>query len=160
MATTSHNMRTLIVFILSGMSAFAADITGTVVLPNGQPAAGAQVALTVSGYQLELVNAKLEGDSRELVIADQDGQFSLPLIQYANGIVAVSENGYAELGIQEFVNGSKIVLQPWGRIEGVLHIGTRIGTNEAVSYTHLDVYKRQPDNCLKPLFSPFGDGSA
>jgi hypothetical protein len=132
MATTSHNMRTLIVFILSGMSAFAADITGTVVLPNGQPAAGAQVALTVSGYQLELVNAKLEGDSRELVIADQDGQFSLPLIQYANGIVAVSENGYAELGIQEFVNGSKIVLQPWGRIEGVLHIGTRIGTNEEV----------------------------
>src|SRR5664279_2744777 len=125
-------MKTLIVFILSGISVFAADIIGTVLLPNGQPAVGAQVALTSSAYSVELNHTKLEGNLKELVIADKDGHFSLPSIQHANGIVAVSENGYAELGIQEFVNGSKIVLQPWGRIEGVLRIGTRLGTNEEV----------------------------
>src|ERR1019366_7953630 len=123
---TSHAMRVLIVWVLSSITVFAADITGTVLLPNGQPAVGAQVALAVSGYQLELDQAKLveaSGHSEVLVIADQDGHFTLPSTHYANGIVAVNENGYAELGIQEFVNGSKIVLQPWGRIDGVLRIG-------------------------------------
>jgi hypothetical protein len=49
------------------------------------------------------------------------------------GIVALNENGYAEVGVREFENGSKITLQPWGRIEGVLRIGARLGTNEEVS---------------------------
>ena len=133
---TSQAMRVLIVWVLSSITVFAADITGTVLLPNGQPAVGAQVALAVSGYQLELDQAKLveaSGHSEVLVIADQDGHFTLPSTQYANGIVAVNENGYAELGIQEFVNGSKIVLQPWGRIDGGLRIGTRLGANEEVA---------------------------
>ncbi len=129
-------MRTLIVWTLSGMAAFAGDITGTVLLPNGQPAAGAQVALTVPGYQLELDQAKLREDSRHpgaLVIAGPDGRFSLPSTQNADGIVAANQDGYAELRMQEFTNGATITLQRWGRIEGVLRIGTRLGTYEEVT---------------------------
>lgn len=126
----------LLLICQCSFSAFATDITGTVLLPNGQPAAGAQVALTVPGYQLELDQAKLREDSRHnevLVTADRDGRFVLPSTQLADGIVSVDENGYAELGMQEFENGSNIKLQPWGRIEGVLRIGTRLGTNEQVT---------------------------
>jgi len=108
-------------------------INGTVLLPNGRPAAGAQVALTATGYQLELNHAELIGNTSLVVIADRDGRFSLPPKQSALGIVALNENGYAEVGVREFENGSKITLQPWGRIEGVLRIGARLGTNEEVS---------------------------
>ncbi|MGA3144294.1 MAG: carboxypeptidase-like regulatory domain-containing protein, partial [Verrucomicrobiota bacterium] len=109
-------MRVLIVWVLSSITVFAADITGTVLLPNGQPAVGAQVALAVSGYQLELDQAKLveaSGHGEVLVTADRDGHFILPSAEYAEGIVAVSENGYAELEMHEFTNSLKIMLQPW-----------------------------------------------
>ena len=129
-------MRVLIVWVLSSIGVFAADITGTVLLPNGQPAVGAQVALGVSGYQLELDQAKLveaSGHGEVLVTTDRDGHFILPSAKNAEGVVAVSENGYAELEMHEFTNSLKIMLQPWGRIEGVLRIGTRLGTNEEVA---------------------------
>jgi hypothetical protein len=115
-----------------GFSLSAVEIEGTVVLPGGKPAAGAQVAMTAPGHQLELGYARLEGNLQLVVIADQEGHFHFSPVPYADGIVAVNENGYAERGLQDYTNGSKLTLQPWGRIEGVLRIGTRLGTNEEV----------------------------
>jgi hypothetical protein len=113
-------------------SAFAADITGTVLLPNGQPAAGAQVALAVPNYPLYLLHAKMQlggGSKDTLVLADERGHFSLPTNESAWAIVAMNEAGCAQVEKRDFENGSRIMLQPWARIEGILRIGTGVGTN-------------------------------
>lgn len=113
---------------------------GTVLLPNGQPAAGAQVALEVSTYNWAMVShAKLIwgwGAGIETatlpVEADEDGRIFFPPTADVVAIVAVHEQGYVRVGLKEFENRSKIALQPWGRIEGVLRLGTQPGTNELV----------------------------
>ena len=100
------------------------------------------MALAVQGSQLGLDHAKLISDSRHvdvLVIADREGRFSLPPNQQPSGIVAVEESGYAEFRMDQFKNGSKIVLQPWGRVEGVLRVGSQPGANEEL---HLAVFDR------------------
>jgi len=140
--------------LLAACQAAPAEITGTVLLPDGQPAVGAQVGLVVSdsNFTLNLGHAKLEGNSTVLVVADRDGHFSLPSMPHTLGIIAVSEFGYAKfdlntIGMQELDGGSKIVLQPWGRIEGVLRIGTRLGTNEEVTLVNFNennIYHNSP----------------
>jgi hypothetical protein len=44
----------------------------------------------------------------------------------------VHEQGYAQVPLTKFVAAPEIALEAWGRIEGTLHIGRRIGTNEQV----------------------------
>jgi len=116
-------------------SAFAADITGTVLLPNGQPAAGAQVALAFPGDTLDLSHAKMQkyaGVANLVILADRDGRFSFPANEKDWAIVAMNEAGCTQVEKKDFENGSQIMLQPWARIEGVLRIGTGVGTNEQV----------------------------
>ncbi|HEY5232725.1 MAG TPA: hypothetical protein VIK35_04240 [Verrucomicrobiae bacterium] len=116
-------------------SVFAADIAGTVLLPNGQPAAGAQVALAVPNYPLYLLQAKMQlggGSKDTLVLADEGGHFSLPANESAWAIVAMNETGCTQVEKMDFENGSTITLQPWARIEGVLRVGTGVGTNQQV----------------------------
>ena len=114
-------------------SVFAEDIAGTVLLPNGQPAAGAQVALAFPGDTLDLSHAKMQkyaGIANLVILADRDGRFSFPANEKDWAIVAMNEAGCTQVEKKDFETGSKIMLQPWARIEGVLHVGTRVGTNE------------------------------
>jgi hypothetical protein len=115
-------------------------ITGTVVLPDGQPAVGAQVGLVISDdYSLWLGHAELnrQGGANLLVKADRDGHFSFPPTTRAAGIVAVNQKGYGQVEAKDFKNDLKVILQPWGRVEGVLRVGKQIGANEQV---HLSVF--------------------
>jgi hypothetical protein len=118
-----------------GISDGISAITGTILLPNGQPAAGAQVGLALGDYFFALGHAKLETDyrrSNDVVLADRDGRFLFPPIKDVGAIIAADERGYGEVAAKDFQNGSNIVLQPWARIEGVLCIGARPGSNEQV----------------------------
>jgi len=125
----------LIAFFSPVISVFSADISGTVLLPNGQPATWAQVALAIPGNTLDLMQAKMQsytGAAKYVVVADSAGHFSLPTNENAWAIVAMNSAGCAQIERNDFTNGSAITLQPWGRIEGVLHIGTGLGTNNQV----------------------------
>ena len=158
-------MRTLVVLILSGLSLCAADITGTVVLRNGQPAAGAQVGLAVPGYSFDLLHARMQsytGPSKFVVDADQAGHFSFPTNERAWAIVAMNEDGCTQIEKNDFENGSKIMLQQWARIEGVLRIGTGVGTNEQVVlgapgasrfFFELDAFQDKTDRDGKFIFT-------
>ena len=122
-------------------------------LPDGQPAPGAHVALHGSDF-LWLSNSTLQfreafWDTPRLVVADQQGRFSLPPGGGVGVIVAASEAGYAEIVPPEFTNGSAITLQPWGRIEGVRRIGALPATNRQVHltpYNNLFPVKRAFEN--------------
>ena len=107
---------------------------GIVTLPDGQPVSGVQVALVGMGYQsLGKASFREAGNQSEfLTKTDANGRFSLPAAMASPTIMAVHEKGYAEITGKELAEKGKIQLQAWGKIEGKLLFGTRLGTNESI----------------------------
>jgi len=103
-------------------------IRGWVFLPDGTPAAGAQVAL------LTLENDAWLGRRRFLLLgsgrlisstADARGFFEFSPDSQAHSVAAACETGFAR---QRLGNGSQPVtlrLEPWGRIEGTVAVARR-----------------------------------
>jgi beta-lactamase regulating signal transducer with metallopeptidase domain/uncharacterized GH25 family protein len=109
---------------------------GVVLLPNGKPAVDADVALQVPNQYLAISKGTFSaGDAREkglIASAGQDGSFSLPIYEGAESVIALNEEGYAQISIDQLKASPKITLQPWGRIEGTLQSGHHPRTNEIV----------------------------
>lgn len=106
---------------------------GVVVSPEGQPVAGAQVAMLGLGY-LSLGKATFRNFSPGAFMAKTDGQgrFSLPAALASPTLVVVHEQGFAETKAEELAASGKITLRPWGRLEGVMKFGNRLATNEQI----------------------------
>jgi hypothetical protein len=105
---------------------------GVVVSPDGQPVAGAQVAIMGLGY-LTLGKAAFNRPADALLAkTDTQGRFSLPAALPSATLVAVHEQGFAELKAEELAASGKIALRPWGRVEGVMKFGNRLATNEQI----------------------------
>ena len=105
---------------------------GALKLPNGQPAAGVKVALLTGDY-LQLKDGRIEsrGTGDSVVTSDADGKFALPAA-YATRLVAAGSEGYAEALLERLDTTLTLILQPWGRIEGVVRNGPKPATNEWV----------------------------
>jgi len=111
------------------------QVKGVVFLPSGKPAADADVALQVEGKYLGLGKGTFTGSAREeglLVSAGQDGSFTLPMYEGAQSVVALNEEGYAQVSLEQLKVSPQITLQKWGRIEGTLRVGHHVRTNEQV----------------------------
>lgn len=110
--------------------------TGTVLLPNGKPAVDAEVGLLVPGKYIALGKGSLKAyEARQeglVVRAGSDGHFALPGVEGATGMVAVHDEGFAYVPLEKLKTSPQIQLAGWGRIEGTLRIGQRLGTNEIV----------------------------
>ena len=63
-------------------------------------------------------------------------------------LVALSAAGYAEASSDEFAKSGQLVLQPWGRIEGGVRIGSRFGSDQEVMF--------QPDRPNRAYLWSFG----
>jgi hypothetical protein len=63
-------------------------------------------------------------------------------------LVAVSEAGYAEVSSDEFAKSGKLMLQPWGRIEGGVRIGSRLESDQEAMF--------QPHRPNQTYFWSFG----
>ena len=118
---------------------------GIVVLPSGEPASNATVFL----YEAKAgVYMAKPGEFREDVTraahvqTDAAGRFSFAPKLQARGLIAIQDQGYAELPLKDF--GGTLTLQPWGRVEGKLTIGGRAGANETISLGNM--YYRYGDN--------------
>ncbi|MGH9646223.1 MAG: carboxypeptidase-like regulatory domain-containing protein [Bryobacteraceae bacterium] len=105
-------------------------LQGAVLLPNGQPAADAEVALLAPATFISLGKATFKAyEARQeglIARTDLHGHFALPLVEGAREIVAVHEQGFAEIELGTFRSISPIKLEPWGRIEGTLRVGQRL----------------------------------
>jgi hypothetical protein len=112
------------------------EVKGTVLLPGGGPAAGADVALQIEGRYLAVGKGAFIANSlREeglLVSAGPDGRFKLPMYEGAKSVVALNEEGYAQVSLAQLKASPQITLQKWGRIEGVLSFGHHPGTNQQI----------------------------
>jgi hypothetical protein len=110
-------------------------ITGAVLLPSGEPASGAAVALVVPNAFLQLRRFVLgRGPDPSLrTTTDANGQFTLPGVPNAKAIVAVNTIGFAKIPLRPGGQPATLTLQPWGKISGTLRIGGRLGANERVA---------------------------
>lgn len=112
--------------------------SGIVYLPNGEPAAGAKVALSTPSHGVFISEGRLKDDKRwQSVTTGTDGRFSFSPQTDKYLLVVVHNEGYAEVTDEELAAEPNIVLEPWGRLEGVLRIGGRQLFHESL---HLDYY--------------------
>jgi hypothetical protein len=113
-------------------------LAGTVLLPNGQPAANAQLA--VASYTNEVTvradQLSYRGHAarlRRIVETDREGRFELPTEMDPSALIIAHPSGYTEVTIvaasaQRTNSGlqagphdkrsAKITLKPWGRVVG------------------------------------------
>jgi hypothetical protein len=112
-------------------------ITGVVLLPTSEPAAGAEVGLAVANESLGLLKASLQaGRGASFKTAtDDNGRFALPGVEGVKAIVAVNEDGFAKVSIAPGDSTVRLDLQAWGEISGTLRIGDRLGSHERVMLT-------------------------
>jgi len=113
------------------------DVWGKVLLPDGSAATNPQVALQVEGKILRLSKDALwvsDGPRLPAITTWRNGQFRLPARSGAQSVVARSAEGYAQVPVAEVRQTHQITLQPWGRIEGILHVGHALGTNQIMQF--------------------------
>jgi hypothetical protein len=112
------------------------SVRGVVLLPGGKPATNADVALQVENKYLALGKGVFAaGNMREeglLVSAGADGSFTLPMYEHAESVIALNEEGYAQVSLEQLKASPQIRLQKWGRIESTLRLGHHPGTNQQV----------------------------
>ncbi len=103
----------------------AKAIVVTVLAPDGQPAAKADIGLVSPGARLRLTEEGFSHDFRassqssgSLRSTDASGQFSLPPDDSISQVVAASPDGFAKTTPAALASDPTIHLQPWGRLEG------------------------------------------
>jgi hypothetical protein len=106
-------------------------VKGRVLQPDGQPAAGAMLALAMPQRDAVWEDGRLRGADKPLpeklgdrwrlpifVKTDADGRFQLPTEPEAAAVLIVHDSGVRELAYEDFQKSPEVKLQGWGRIEG------------------------------------------
>ena len=100
----------------------AAAIDVTVLLPDGQPAADADIGLVSPGAGLVLISGGLSHINLQyvgsLLTTDGQGQFRLPPDDAVARVIAAHPGGFAETTPAVLAAEPIIRLQAWGRLEG------------------------------------------
>ncbi len=109
------------------------NINGTVVLPTGKPAPGAQIALT-TGNNLQVYNGRFRhhGNAR-IATSDSAGKFSFPAECGQWRMLILHDSGYADIKSEQLKKSKVVTLTPWGRIEGIVKIGTKPASGAQMS---------------------------
>jgi thiol-disulfide isomerase/thioredoxin len=103
-------------------------ITGSVRLPGGEPAAGAEVVLVIPSEPAFINNGRPPtGRTHRVVKTGADGRYTFPPEEPPFTIVALHDRGFAQVSSSNLARAGELVLQPWGRIEGSLRVGNRPG---------------------------------
>jgi hypothetical protein len=79
-----------------------------------------------------------------IVKTDQDGKFTFEPMPEAHTVVATHQKGFAVAKTEQFSSSITLDLQPWGRIEGVLRVGSKPGANQRVALSTLIPASRPP----------------
>ena len=107
---------------------------GIIKLPDGTPVAGAKVILGTSSQPLFIENGRnIQTSFSPFVETNAEGRFSFPPRTERYLLVVLHDRGCAEVSDKQLETSSLITLQPWGRMEGTLRIGSRPGNNENVA---------------------------
>jgi len=122
----------------------AHSIRGTVLLPDGSPAVGVEVALCTANVGVMLNGTAFEpgpfGNTRGLQSSDYrkrtgaQGAFSFDPKPGAHTLVAVGPAGLGQVRCFDFSQPLEIRLQPWGRIEGTVRTRDGLWADRKVTW--------------------------
>jgi beta-lactamase regulating signal transducer with metallopeptidase domain/protocatechuate 3,4-dioxygenase beta subunit len=112
-----------------------AGISGVVLLPDSKPAAGVQVVLGTRENSAFIRGGVFQHNSHaEKTTTGPDGRFTLPKHERGFLLVALADAGFADATSDEFAKTGKLLLQPWGRIEGEVRVGRKPAAYQALVY--------------------------
>jgi len=110
-------------------------IIGGVVNQNGGIITGAEVGIGLKQQPMMIGGSK--GHSRnkcDYASTDKAGIFRIPKPETKDYMIVVSHNeGYARIMGSDFTEGSDIVVQPWGRIEGKFIDRVKTGSTDKIN---------------------------
>jgi beta-lactamase regulating signal transducer with metallopeptidase domain/thiol-disulfide isomerase/thioredoxin len=107
-------------------------LAGVIRAPDGQPAAGAVVLLSPQDDpSLPIVNGQFHERvlrSSETTTTGPDGQYTFVRNSQPRSMTVLHDTGFAYRSIGEFPSFQEVILEPWGRIEGVIRLGNGPGS--------------------------------
>jgi hypothetical protein len=126
----------------------ADGLSGTLKFPGGKPVAGAKVYLfgasaplgpTGSAARMPLPPSMMSPgtlmygrDLNASTATDESGKFSFDPMPEAHTVMAIYERGFAAATAEQLAASSTLTLEPWGRIEGTVRVGSQAGANVGV----------------------------
>lgn len=111
--------------------------TGRVVNPQGQSVEGAIVVLASENKRLHMHQGwvDLNDSSADHTTSDAAGHFTfVPQDDEDFLVLAFHESGFGEVTKSQIEENSDLVIQPWGRIEGQVRIGSQPDADREVSF--------------------------
>jgi len=90
---------------------------GIVRLPDGKPAAGAQVVLLSGNSMVQFRNGFSPLGGKQTVVADDEGRFGFTPVDETYSLIATHNGGYAEAKDQDLARTGGIDLQSWAKVE-------------------------------------------
>lgn len=108
--------------------------TGTLVDAEGNPVRDAKVYLVPDGKYFYFSNQNHSvNDDIGQSVTDKAGQFKFRPVERGYQVIAMTDTGMARVTSKQFAESSTIKLQPFGRIEGTIRIGTKPAANVTVA---------------------------
>jgi len=110
-------------------------ISGIVQLADGTPVANATVAMVErsdNAYMQRPGELRRSGSGGEFQRSNGRGEFQFNAKLEPHSILAAHDLGFAEIPASEVATSGRVVLQPWGRVEGKLRVGKSIDPRHSV----------------------------
>ena len=112
--------------------------SGIVKGPEGRPLAGALVILSTKSLRAQLYNGKFHDRAYPQVFTERDGQFSFPAQNEPFRVFVDHSSGFAEADEKALAGSPHLTVQPWGRIEGTVKIGSSLAAGVQVRLSETD----------------------
>lgn len=102
---------------------------GIVLDLDGKPLAGVEVGMATEGDNpIMIQDGKIQRNGRNIiVVTGPDGRFVFQPQIDSYTLVVVNEHGFGRVTGEQLNASPEIKLQPWGRVEGTLRIGSKPG---------------------------------
>jgi RNA polymerase sigma factor (sigma-70 family) len=120
---------------------------GVVHGPDGRTLAGALVIVSTKSLRAQLYNGKFHEGAYPEVRTGADGRFSFPAQTEPFRVFVDHESGYAEADEKALAATSDLTIQPWGRVEGVVKVGTRLAAGVEVRLSETN-NRWRPDEAM------------
>jgi len=101
-------------------------LSGVVQSAGGEPVSGATVVLAENrgGAYMDKEGEFRAGITQgQSVQTDEQGRFKFDPSLEARTVLAAHERGFAQVPVDKVAAGGKVVLEPWGRVKGIVKVG-------------------------------------